>query len=142
MVNKLGIKTMNTQSNEVLRTDYQAEALSVQETFVDSSLTTRPALGQGDLETRPGQLCDLRKLLPFPGLIPHRESSFHPLPSGGDRWAVLTVIHPQSTLCASDVLTCSGSCHTQVFNYSSKHPNADKRNKLDTEDKSCVTPLL
>lgn len=53
MVNKLGIKTMNTQSNEVLTADYQAVALSVQETFVDSSLTTWPALGQGDLETHP-----------------------------------------------------------------------------------------
>lgn len=53
MVNKLGIKTMNTQTNEVLTADYQAVALSVQESFVDSLVTTRPALGQGNLETHP-----------------------------------------------------------------------------------------
>lgn len=84
MVNKLGIKTMNTPSNEVRRTDYQAVALSVQEIFVNS-LTTGPALGPRDLETRPEQLCDLHKLLPFRGSIPTGKwapPSFHPLPSG------------------------------------------------------------
>lgn len=50
---QVGNQNHNTQTNEVLTADYQAVALSVQESFVDSLVTTRPALGQGNLETRP-----------------------------------------------------------------------------------------